>query len=104
VRYMGLDLGTKTVGVSLSDLTKTIASPYTTITFAEGDYEAALDGLSKIIEEEKVEKIILGLPKNMNNSLGFAAQRSQKFKELLTETFSMPVHLINYQLWLLMKD
>ncbi len=91
MRYMGLDLGTKTVGVSLSDLTKTIASPYTTITFAEGDYEAALDGLSKIIEEEKVEKIILGLPKNMNGSLGFRAEETLNFKEKLENRFKLPV-------------
>lgn len=88
---MGLDLGTKTVGVSLSDLTKTIASPYKTITFAEEDYDSALEELEKIIEDEKVEKIILGLPKNMNGSLGFRAEATLEFKKSLEEKFGLPV-------------
>jgi len=88
---MGLDLGTKTLGVSLSDVTKTLASPYKTITFAEGDYISALNFLEEIIISEKVEKIILGLPKNMNGSLGFRAEETLEFKKMLEERFSIPV-------------
>jgi putative Holliday junction resolvase len=91
LRYLGLDLGTKTLGVSLSDLTKTIASPYTTITFANQDYMTAIEELKKIILNENVSKIILGLPKNMNGSLGFRALETLEFKKMLENTFDIPV-------------
>jgi len=88
---MGLDLGTKTLGISLSDVTKTLASPYKTITFAEGDYSSALNSLEEIIFLEKVEKIILGLPKNMNGSLGFRAEETLEFKKMMEEKFDIPI-------------
>jgi len=91
LRYMGLDLGTKTLGISLSDVTKTLASPYKTITFAEGDYSSALNSLEEIIFLEKVEKIILGLPKNMNGSLGFRAEETLEFKKMMEEKFDIPI-------------
>ena len=70
MRYLGLDLGTKPLGVSLSDRLGLIASTYKTIRFNENDYESALKELEEIISEFKVEKIVLGLPKNMNNTVG----------------------------------
>ena len=70
MKYLGLDLGTRTLGVSISDTTKTIASAYGTIHFEEDDYDKAINKLSTIIEKEPIEKIILGLPKNMNGSIG----------------------------------
>ena len=85
MRYLGLDLGTKTLGVSLSD--GLIASTYKTIRFNENDYESALNQLEEIISEFKVEKIVLGLPKNMNNSLGFASERSMNFKKMIEEKY-----------------
>ena len=85
MRYLGLDLGTKTLGVSLSDRLGLIASTYKTIRFNENDYESALKELEEIISEFKVEKIVLGLPKNMNNSLGFASERSMNFKKMIIE-------------------
>lgn len=91
MRYMGLDLGTKTLGVSLSDITKTIANPYTTITFAEDDYDKAIESLEKIIDENKVEKIILGLPKNMNGTIGPRAEVTLEFKKKLEAKFNLPV-------------
>ena len=53
MRYLGLDLGTRTLGISISDETKTIASGLTTLRFEEGDYDAILDDLRKILEENK---------------------------------------------------
>ena len=54
MRYLGLDLGTRTLGISISDETKTIASGLTTLRFEEGDYDAILDDLRKILEENKI--------------------------------------------------
>ena len=73
MKYLGLDLGTKTLGLSISDPTKTIASTLKTIHFEESNYDSIFEELKKIIVEENVSKIVLGLPKNMNNSMGSRA-------------------------------
>lgn len=93
MRILGLDLGTRSLGVSMSDKTELIASFYGTINFNEADYETAILKLKPIIENEKIEKIVLGLPKNMNNSEGEAAQRSINFKEKLESAFNLEVIL-----------
>ena len=91
--YLGLDLGTRTLGISISDETKTIASGLTTLRFEEGDYDAILDDLRKILEENKIEKIVLGLPKNMNNTLGDRAETTIMFQKKLEELFNIEVIL-----------
>ena len=82
---MGLDLGTTTLGVSITDKTNTLVSPVKLIKFKREDYDFALDELIKIAQEKKVKDFVLGLPKNMDNSLGFAANRSLNFKTMLEE-------------------
>lgn len=84
-RYIGLDLGTTTLGVSITDKTNTLVSPVKLIKFKKEDYDFALDELIKIAQEKKVKDFVLGLPKNMDNSLGFAANRSLNFKTMLEE-------------------
>lgn len=84
-RYIGLDLGTTTLGVSITDKTNTLVSPVKLIKFKREDYDFALDELIKIAQEKKVKDFVLGLPKNMDNSLGFAANRSLNFKTMLEE-------------------
>jgi putative Holliday junction resolvase len=98
MRFIGLDLGTKTLGISLSDRTNTIASPYKTITFKSECYEAIIPELKKIIAEKDITEIVLGLPKNMNNSCGFAAERSKKFQKLLESSVNLPIHLVDERL------
>ncbi len=93
MRYIGLDLGTKTLGIALSDKLGLIASFYKTLEFKEEEYELLIDPLREIIEKEKIESIVLGLPKNMNNSIGFAGERSLNFKKLLESNFDLPVIL-----------
>jgi putative Holliday junction resolvase len=93
MRVIGCDLGTKTLGLALSDLSGFLASPYQTIRFAEDDYEHAAEQLMGVLEKEKVETIVLGLPKHMNGSLGTSAQRSLDFKDLLAEFTDLPVIL-----------
>ncbi len=83
MRYLGLDLGTKTLGLSISDKSGLIIRPLPVIKFAFEDYEGALVELKKIINENKVDRIVLGLPKNMDGSIGFAGQRSMNFFEML---------------------
>lgn len=93
MRYLGLDLGTRTLGISISDETKTIASGLTMLRFEEGDYDAILDDLRKILEENKIEKIVLGLPKNMNNTLGDRAETTIMFQKKIEELFNIEVIL-----------
>lgn len=80
MRYLGLDLGTKTLGISISS--GIIASVYDTIRHNE-EYDMLVDKVIEIINKEHIDKIILGFPKNMNNTLGEAALRVISFKEKL---------------------
>lgn len=92
MRYLGLDLGTTTLGVAISDKTNTLATPLELIKFARENYEEALDKLLKIVSEYNIKEVVLGLPKNMDNSLGFASNRSLNFKSML-EDKGLVVHL-----------
>lgn len=98
MRCLGLDLGTKTLGLALSDKSNLIASPFKVIRWDGEDYEILFKELDKIIEENQITDLVLGLPKNMNNTLGFAAERSMKFKEALESRYKMEVQLIDERL------
>ena len=98
MRVLALDLGTKTLGLAISDKTNTLSSPLTVLRYAEGDFNYLLDELDKIIKENDVGLLVLGLPKNMDNSLGFASQRSLDFKKLLDEKFNIKTILVDERL------
>ncbi len=91
-----MDLGTKTLGLALSDKTGLIASPYKLIKY--NDINILIKEVLKVIDEEKVESLVLGLPKNMNNSLGHASLRSIEFKDLLSNETDLPIYLIDERL------
>lgn len=91
MRYLGLDLGTKTLGLALSDKLGIVATFYKNITYK--DINELITEIKEIIEKEKVESLVLGLPKNMNNSLGERAEETIKFKELLEKETKKEVHL-----------
>ncbi len=92
MRYIGLDLGSRTLGVSLSDSSGIIASSYTIIRHNE-EYERLVTDIKKIIDEKQVEKIVLGLPKNMNGTIGPKGELSYKFKEMLEKETKLEVIL-----------
>ena len=85
MQYLGLDLGTQSLGISISDKTNTLVSPLTLIKFPALQYDIAVQELIKIIKENNIAAVVLGLPKNMDNSLGFAAERSLNFKDMLEQ-------------------
>lgn len=91
MKYLGLDLGTRTLGIAISDLTHTISSTYKTIRYDEEDYQTLINELKKIIDLEKINKIVLGLPKNMNNMIGDSALRCLNFKELIEKELNIEV-------------
>ena len=90
-KYLGLDLGSKTLGISISDNTNTIASVYTTIFFYDSEYDTLIPKLKDIIEKENITKIVLGLPKNMNNTLGQRASITLEFKNKLEKELGIEV-------------
>lgn len=94
---MGLDLGTKTLGIAISDRTNTIITPYKVIRFNNEEYETAFLELKKIIAKEDITEIAIGLPKNMDGSEGFAAQRTYNFCKLL-KTLDIKVALVDERL------
>ena len=93
MRYLGLDLGSKTLGVALSDTTNTIASSLKTIFFKEDDYNSLIGPIRELVNEYNISKIVLGLPKNMNNTLGPRAELSYSFKKLLEDNLNIEVIL-----------
>ena len=86
MRIMGLDLGDKTIGVSVSDETKIIAQGLCTI--KRKSLNDDLNALDRIIKEQNINKIVIGLPKNMNNTIGDRGNKSIKFSELLKKKFN----------------
>lgn len=98
MRYLGIDLGSKTVGLAMSDATLTIASSYKTIFFKDEDYSSTISEIIEIVKDYNITKIILGLPKNMNNTLGEKALITTKYKELLEEKINIPIILFDERL------
>ena len=82
---LGLDLGSRTCGVAVSDIMGMIARPVATIRFDEDNYDSCLDQLDKYIKEFQIKKIVLGLPKHMNGDVGIRGEISIAFKKKLEE-------------------
>lgn len=98
MRYLGIDLGSKTVGLAMSDLTGTIASTYKTIFFKNEDYQSTIDEIKQIVKENEIKKIVIGLPKNMNNTLGERAIITTNYAKLLEENLNIPVEMFDERL------
>ena len=82
-RIMGLDVGDKTIGVSVSDLMGLTSQPVTTIKRVSKKKD--IESLKEIIKEKQVIKIVSGLPKNMNGTLGPQGEKVLSFCEFLKE-------------------
>ena len=92
MRYLGLDLGTKTIGLAISDKTGLIATSYQVL-HHDNDPKSCIEQLKSIINTLKIEALVLGLPKNMNNTLGTRANETLKFKEYLEKELKLPIYL-----------
>ena len=91
-RYLGLDLGSVTCGVSFSD-TGLIARTIETIRFKPDDYNMALDKVLDIVDREKPDIIVLGLPLLLNDDVGPRAQICLVFGEVLEQESGIPVKM-----------
>lgn len=88
-RLLGIDLGTKTIGLATSDATRTIATPLDTIRRTK--FSRDIIPLAQLIEQEKIAAIVIGLPLNMNGSEGPRAQATRAFVRNLTGHITIPV-------------
>ncbi|ELX9432831.1 TPA: Holliday junction resolvase RuvX [Staphylococcus pseudintermedius] len=84
-KIIGLDVGSRTVGVAISDLMGWTAQGLDTLQINEEENELGIDALIDIIQKENVGTVVIGLPKNMNNSIGFRGEASLKYKDALAE-------------------
>ena len=85
MRIMALDLGTKTIGVAVSDATAMIARGVETI--RRKGIKNDFIRLDEIINQEEVDTIVVGYPKNMNGTIGERAHASEEYRDLLKEHF-----------------
>lgn len=85
-KILGLDVGSKTVGIAISDLMGWTAQGLDTLRINEEQEDLGIDQLVKIIKDNQVGTVVIGLPKNMNNSIGFRGKASIKYKEKLQES------------------
>lgn len=92
MRYLGLDLGSRTLGVAVSDKMGIIASNYTVIRHNE-EYDRLLDEVKRLVEKLEIDKIVLGFPKNMNNTIGPKGELSLEFQKKLESVLTIPVVL-----------
>lgn len=94
MRVMGLDFGSKTVGVAVSDPLGLTAQGVETITRTqENKLRKTLARIETLVGEFKVEKIILGFPKHMNNDVGERAEKTLEFKNMLERRTGLEVEL-----------
>ncbi|AEB29564.1 Holliday junction resolvase-like protein [Carnobacterium sp. 17-4] len=93
MRTMGLDVGSKTVGVAVSDPFGWTAQGIEIVKINETQEEYGIERIGELIKIHEVTKVVIGLPKNMNNSIGPRAEASLRYAELIKETFNLPVIL-----------
>ena len=91
MRVMGLDVGSKTVGVAISDPLGFTAQGVEIIKIDEEAEEFGFDRLRELVKEYKVEKFVVGLPKNMNNTEGPRVEASKAYGDKIKEIFGIPV-------------
>ena len=82
-KVIGLDLGSRTCGVAISDISGILARTYETIRFTDDDYDTCCSRVVEICTKEKVKDIVLGMPKHMNGDVGIRGQISLDFKAKL---------------------
>ena len=91
MKVMGLDLGDARTGVALSDELKFLAQSYGTI--YNDSKEDLIEKLAPIIKENNVGEVVIGLPKNMNGTIGERGELAKEFSEIIKEKFGLKVIL-----------
>ena len=92
MRLLGLDIGSKTVGVAVSDELGITAQKLETIKIDETRYNFGMRPLKKLVRQYEVDGFVLGLPKNMDGTSGASVARSKAYGKRLEEKFGLPEH------------
>ena len=99
MRYLAVDYGTKRIGLAICDELEIIASPLVQIKAAPGgDSSADVHAIARIAADYDVAEYVVGLPYNMDGSLGLQAQLCQQFARVLAEVTACKVHLFDERL------
>jgi len=98
MRMLGLDLGSKTIGIAISDPLGIVATPLETFRFREGDLDAALQRVLRVVEDREIVRIALGLPKNMDGTIGFQGEYCERFRRMIEDKISIDVVMIDERL------
>lgn len=93
MKIIGMDVGSKTIGIAVSDAFGWTAQGLTTIKWDEEQIHSADEQLNKILKEHEIEKAVIGLPKNMNNTIGERGQASEKYAKHVEATHNIPTIL-----------
>ncbi|MDQ0197193.1 Holliday junction resolvase RuvX [Neobacillus ginsengisoli] len=93
MRILGLDVGSKTVGVALSDELGWTAQGLKTLKINEEKQEFGFDEIGQLIKEYQVSQVVIGLPKNMNGTIGPRGEASQKFASEIERQYEVPTVL-----------
>lgn len=104
MKYLSLDLGSKTLGIAISDELGFLARALETYRFPEDAYEEAAEYICTLCKREKITKVILGLPKHMNGDQGIRAQISYTFKNYLETKGNLQVILEDERLTTVMVN
>lgn len=104
MKYLGLDLGSRTLGLAISDELGMFARAYDTLRFQDDDYEYAINQTIEICKKERITEIVLGNPKHMNGDEGIRSQISYDFKAKIEELSNIKVHLIDERLTTIRVD
>lgn len=89
IRLLGLDVGTKTIGMALSDVTRTVATPFDTIRRTK--FAADAKAIREVVEKNQVGALVLGLPLNLDGSEGPRAQSTRAFARNLAIHVTVPM-------------
>ena len=103
-KILGLDLGSRTCGIAISDPLGIIAQGVETYRFKDNHYKSAAYHIKTIVQENNIHTIVLGLPKHMNGDLGERAQISIDFKERLEKMMDVEVILVDERLTTVMME
>ncbi|CAI2652796.1 Holliday junction resolvase RuvX [Apilactobacillus apinorum] len=98
MRLMGMDVGSRTVGISVSDLLGWTAQGVEIITINEDEEQFGLERVAELVEKYQVTGFVLGLPKNMNNTSGPRVEAAKRYGDMLIEKFNLPVDFVDERL------
>lgn len=103
-KIIGLDLGTKTLGVAISDSFGMMAHGHDTFKFKDNHFTEAANYVCELAKKNRVKKVVLGYPKNMDNTVGERAKMCERFKARLEKICDLEVILVDERMTTIMAN